>query len=71
MGSYGVSVLEVTSPDRAGRRAKSKDDALDAVTAAEAARTSPQGQVAKDRCGAVEALRVLRTTRKTATKSAT
>ena len=64
----GVPVLEVTGPDRAGRRAKGKDDALDAIVAAEAARTRRRVQVAKDRSGAVEALRVLRTTRKTAIK---
>ena len=64
----GVPVFEVTGPDRAGRRAKGKDDALDAIAAAEAARTRRRVQVAKDRSGAVEALRVLRTTRKTAIK---
>ena len=64
----GVPVLEVTGPDPTVRRAKGKDDALDAVAAAEAARTRRRVQVAKDRSGAVEALRVLRTTRKTAVK---
>ena len=64
----GVPVLEVTGPDPATRRAKGKDDALDAISAAEAARTRRRVQVAKDRSGAVEALRVLRTTRKTAVK---
>ena len=63
----GIPVLEVTGPDPASRRAKGKDDTLDAIAAAEAARTS-RVQVAKDRSGAVEALRVLRTTRKTAIK---
>ena len=53
----GVPVLEVTGPDRAARRAKGKEDALDAVAAAESARTGRRVQVAKDRCGAVEALR--------------
>ena len=64
----GVPVLEVTGSDVAWRRAKGKDDALDALAAAEAARTGCRVQVAKDRCGAVESLRVLRTTRKTAIK---
>ena len=64
----GVPVLEVTGPDRANRRARGKDDTLDAIAAAEAARTGCRVQVAKDRSGAVEALRVLRTTRKTAMK---
>lgn len=64
----GVPVLEVTGPDRALRRAKGKDDELDAVAAAQAALTGQRVQVAKDRSGGVEALRVLRTTRKTAIK---
>ena len=64
----GVPVREVTGPDPAARRAKGKDDALDAIAAAEAARTKRRVQVAKDRSGAVAALRVLRTTRKTAVK---
>ena len=69
LGLSGVPVLEVTGPDPAARRARGKDDALDAVAAAEAARTGCRVQVAKDRGGALEALRVLRTTRKTAVKS--
>jgi len=64
----GVPVLEVTEPDRSLRRAKGKDDTLDAFAAAQAALTGQRVQVAKDRSGAVEALRVLRTTRKTAIK---
>ena len=64
----GIPVLEVTGPDPASRRAKGKDDALDAISAAEAARARRRVQVAKDRSGSVEALRVLRTTRKTAIK---
>ena len=63
----GIPVLEVTGPDPASRRAKGKDDALDAISAAEAARARRPGP-AKDRSGSVEALRVLRTTRKTAIK---
>ncbi len=65
---FGVPVLEVTGPDPAARRARGKDDALDAVAAAEAARTGHRVQVAKDRGGAVESPRVPRTTRKTAVK---
>ena len=65
----GVPVLEVTGPDPVARRARGKDDALDAVAAAEAARTGCRVQAAKDRGGAMEALWVVRTTRKTAVKS--
>jgi len=62
----GVPVLEVTGPDPSLRRAKGKGDALDAIAAARAALTGQRVQVAKDRNGTVEALRVRRTTRKTA-----
>jgi transposase len=64
----GVPVLEVTGPEPAERRSKGKDDELDAVAAARAALTGQRVQVAKDRSGAVEALRVLRTTRSSAVK---
>jgi len=63
-----VPVLEVTGPDRAARREWGKDDTLHAITAARAALTGRRVQVAKDRSGAIEALRVLRTTRKTAVR---
>ena len=64
----GLVVLEVTGPDPALRRAKGKDDTVDAIGAAQAALTGQRVRVAKDRNGQVEALRVLRTTRKTAIK---
>lgn len=64
----GVAVLEVTGPDPAMRRAKGKDDTVDAIGAAQGALTGQRVQLAKDRNGQVEALRVLRTTRKTAVK---
>ena len=64
----GVPVLEVTGPDMAARRGKGKDDTIDAIAAARAAASGQRVQVAKDRNGRVEALRVLRTTRKTAIK---
>ena len=52
----GIPVLEVTGPDPASRRAKGKDDALDAISAAEAARTRRRVQVAKDRSGTEQAV---------------
>lgn len=64
----GIAVLEVTGPDPALRRSKGKDDTIDAIGAAQGALTGQRVQVAKDRNGQVEALRVLRTTRKTAIK---
>ncbi len=65
----GIPVLEVTTPDRAERRSHGKDDTLDAVHAARAAVSGKRAQVAKDRGGQVEALRVLRTTRKSAVRA--
>lgn len=65
----GVPVLEVTGPDKSARRGKGKDDTLDAVQAARAALNGQRVSVAKDRSGAVEALRVLRTTRRTAVRN--
>ena len=64
----GLAVLEVTGPDPALRRAKGKDDTLDAIAAAQAALTGQRVSIAKDRNGQVEALRVPRTTRSTAIK---
>lgn len=68
LGREGVPVLEVTAPDASARRAKGKDDTLDAIAAARAAASGQRVQVAKRRDGQVEALRVLRTTRKTAVR---
>ena len=68
LGREGVPVLEVTGPDPSARRAKGKDDTLDAIAAARAAASGQRVQVAKNRNGQVEALRVLRTTRKTAVR---
>jgi len=64
----GVLVLEVTGPDAATRREYGKDDSIDALSAARAALTGQRTSVAKDRPGAVEALRVLWTTHKTAVR---
>lgn len=66
----GVPVLEVTGPEPPQRRSQGKDDRLDAVAAARAALEGRRVQVAKDRSGAVEALRVLRATRATAREGA-
>ena len=46
----GIPVLEVTGPDPASRRAKGKDDALDAISAAEAARTRRRVSTAAGIC---------------------
>jgi transposase len=65
----GIRVLEVTGPDRSDRRARGKDDKLDAVAAALAALNGKRIRPAKRRDGRIEALRVLRTTRQTAVKA--
>lgn len=78
-GSYGagvgrwlvrhrITVVEVTGPDRRTRRSDGKDDTLDAIAAAEAARIGQRVQPAKDRDGAVEALRSLRVARSSAVR---
>jgi transposase len=78
-GSYGagitrllterqIMVLEVTLPDRAARRSHGKDDTLDAIAAAEAAWSGRRVQPAKDRTGAIEALRSLRVARSSAVR---
>jgi transposase len=62
-------VLEVTAPEKADRRARGKDDRLDAVAAALAALNGKRIRPAKRGDGRIEALRVLRTTRQTAVKA--
>jgi len=69
LGLAGISVLEVTGPDKADRRARGKNDGLDAVAAAQAALSGKRIRPAKQRDGRIEALRVLRTTRQTAVKA--
>ncbi len=71
LAAAGVPVLEVTGPDPVARRAQGKDDALDAFAAAQAARTGYRTHVAKDRTGAVEALRTLCVARRSAVKGCT
>ena len=65
----GIPVFEVTKPNKGLRRAKGKDDETDATAAALAVRSGNRLHIAKHRTGAVEALRVLRTTRKSAVRA--
>ena len=65
----GIPVLEVTEPNKRERRTHGKDDTLDAVAAARAALEGKRISLAKQRDGEIEALRVLRTTRRTAVKA--
>jgi transposase len=67
----GVAVAEVNRPDRSQRRRRGKSDVLDAVAAAEAARSGNRIGIPKSRDGRVEALRVLRLARASAVKART
>lgn len=62
----GVEVLEVTTPDKADRRKRGKNDDLDAQNAAHAAFAGKRTVTPKSRDGIIEALRVLKACRKTA-----
>ena len=62
----GVAVLEVAVPDKADRRRRGKDDAMDAQNAAHAAFSGARTVTPKSRDGMIESLRVLKACRKTA-----
>jgi len=65
----GITVLEVTTPDRSDRRKRGKDDTLDACNAAHAAFAGVRTVTPKTRDGMIESLRVLQACRKTAVKA--
>lgn len=62
----GVTVLEVTVPDKSDRRRRGKDDMVDAQNAAHAAFSGKRTVTPKSRDGMIESLRVLKACRKTA-----
>jgi transposase len=62
----GVTVLEVTAPDKTDRRKRGKDDVIDAQNAAHAAFAGTRTVTPKSRDGMIESLRVLKVCRKTA-----
>ena len=62
----GITVLEVTTPDRQDRRRRGKNDDFDAQNAAHAAFAGIRTVTPKSRDGMIEALRVLSACRKTA-----
>jgi len=62
----GVTVLEVTTPDKTDRRKRGKDDVIDAQNAAHAALAGRRTVTPKTRDGMIESLRVLKVCRKTA-----
>ena len=63
---FDIEILEVTSPDKADRRKRGKDDTIDAENAAHAAFAGIRTVTPKTRDGMVESLRVLKVCRKTA-----
>ena len=62
----GLTVLEVTTPDKQDRRKRGKNDGLDAQNAAHAAFAGKRTVTPRSRDGMIEALRVLVACRKTA-----
>lgn len=62
----GITVLEVTAPDKSVRRKRGKDDTIDAENAAHAAYAGRRTVTPKTRDGMIESLRVLKVCRKTA-----
>jgi transposase len=79
-GSYGaglcrhldaeaVTVIEVARPNRQQRRLHGKSDPLDAIAAARAVLAESATTVPKPRDGVVEAIRLIRTTRRSAVKA--
>lgn len=71
LSSAGVAVVEVNRADRSQRRRRGKSDGLDAVAAADAARTGNRTAVPKSRDGQVESVRTLRVVRASAVKART
>jgi transposase len=65
----GVTVVEVTCPNRQRRRSHGKSDPVDALSAARAAQGGEATAQAKTRSGNVEAIRALRVARRSAAKA--
>lgn len=67
----GISVVEINRPNRQARRRQGKSDPLDAIAAARAALGGLGAGVPKTGTGAVESIRMLRITRRSAVRSRT
>jgi transposase len=67
--SEGVSVVEVARPNRQDRRARGKSDPIDAINAARCVLSQAATTTPKDRDGFVEAVRLIRATRRGAVKA--
>jgi transposase len=64
LADYGLTVIEVDRPDRAGRRRNGKSDPLDAESAARAVQSGRATGTPKSRDAQVEMIRVLRVARR-------
>jgi transposase len=69
LADYGLTVIEVDRPDRAGRRRNGKSDPLDAESAARAVQSGRATGTPKSRDAQVEMIRVLRVARRGAMKA--
>jgi transposase len=67
----GHSVVEVDRPDRSARRARGKDDHLDAEAAARAVLSARASTTPKTRDGQIEAIRALRVARRSSVSGRT
>lgn len=71
LAAAGVAVLEVDRPNRQRRRRRGKSDPTDAEAAARAVLAGDATTTPKDTTGAVEAIRILHVTRRSAVKAKT
>jgi len=71
LAAEGVGVIEVTRPNRRGRRHLGKTDTLDAETAARMVLSGEARATPRRRDGAVESIRVLQIARRSAIKART
>ncbi|GLW73858.1 hypothetical protein Kpho02_61560 [Kitasatospora phosalacinea] len=71
LAAAGIAVVDVDRPDRRTRRMKGKSDPIDAYAAATAVASGRATGIPKSRDGVVEAVRVLRVTRRSAVKART
>jgi hypothetical protein len=69
MQTHDLSVIEVSRPNRQDRRRRGKSDPIDAINAARAVLSEMATTAPKNRDGYVEAVRQIRTTRRSATKA--
>lgn len=69
LDSYGVPVIEVARPNRQDRRLQGKSDPIDAINAARAVLAETATTVPKQRDGNVEAIRLIRATRRSAVRA--